>query len=139
MRFAAKNDKVSGFTRNGASNLIIMTCSESTGAPTTRARHQIFVALVCIALMFFATLAQALDSHELGMAPTTRSVRANIQANTAPGFCLVCVAAHSPSVIARVNGIYFFAQSYVRSASVAPNLLSLLLSFDLPVRPPPSV
>lgn len=116
-----------------------MTCTENNRAQTVRGKHQIFVALACIALMFFATLAQALDSHELGLAPTTHSVHANVQANAAPGVCLVCVAAHSPSVIAQVNVIHFVAQSYVRSASVAPNLHSLLLSFDLPVRPPPSV
>ena len=139
MQFAAKNDKVSGFTRNGASKLIIMTCTESNRAQTAQAKYQIFMALVCVALMFFATLAQAFDSHELGIAPVTSSVHANIQTNAAPGFCLVCVAAHSPSVIAQVNVIHFVAQSYVRNASVAPNLHSLLLSFDLPVRPPPSV
>lgn len=116
-----------------------MTCTESTVEQTARAKYQIFVALVCIVLMFFATLAQALDSHEMGIASATHTVSANVQANATPGFCLVCVAAHSPSVIAQVNVIHFVAQSYVRSASVAPNLLSLLLSFDLPVRPPPSV
>jgi hypothetical protein len=149
MQFAVKSDKVCGFTGNGASNRIIvelnnpnlttMTCTGSTEAQTTRAKYQFFMALVCVALMFFATLAQALDSHELGIAPATHTVSANIQANTAPGFCLVCVAAHSPSVIAQVNVVHFYTQSYVRSTSVAPNLLSLLLAFDFPVRPPPSI
>ncbi len=116
-----------------------MTSAESNKVQTSRTKYQFVMAFVCMALMFFATLAQALDSHELGIAPATHSVHANVEANATPGFCLVCVAAHSPSVIAQVNVIHFVAQSYVRSASVAPNIHSLLLSFDLPVRPPPSV
>ena len=102
-------------------------------------RFQFALALVCIALMFFATLAQALDSHELNLGPRNHQARATTLANSAPGFCLVCVAAHSPSVIAQVTRIHFVAKSYVVSTSIAANLHSLLTVFDLSVRPPPAV
>src|SRR6185312_1846526 len=95
------------------------------------------LAVVCIALMFFATMAQALDSHDLGMVCASQPTVATTSAGSLPGFCLVCVAAHSPSVIAQVNFLHFAAKSYVNNKPVRTNLVSLLPIFDLSVRPPP--
>lgn len=95
------------------------------------------LAVVCIALMCFATMAQALDSHELGRARAGHHTVATTSASSLPGFCLVCVAAHSPSVIAQVNFIHFVAKSYVNNKPIATNFVSLLPIFDLSVRPPP--
>lgn len=95
------------------------------------------MAAVCIALMFFATMAQALDSHELGRARASHHTVATTSASSLPGFCLVCVAAHLPSVIAQANFIHFVAKSYVNNKSVTTNFISLLPIFDLSVRPPP--
>jgi hypothetical protein len=86
--------------------------------------------------MCFATMAQALDSHELGRARASHHAAATTHANS-PGFCLVCVAAHSPSVIAQVNFIHFVAKSYVNDKPITTNFVSLLPIFDLSVRPPP--
>jgi hypothetical protein len=87
--------------------------------------------------MFFATMAQALDSHELGRARASHHTVANTSASSLPGTCLVCVAAHSPSVIAKANFINFVGKSYASNKPVATNLVSLLPIFDLTVRPPP--
>ena len=95
------------------------------------------MAFVCIALMFFATVAQALDSHELGRAREGQQTVATTTSTSLPGFCLVCVAAHSPSVIAQVNFIHFVGKSYVDNKPIATNFVSLLPIFDLSVRPPP--
>lgn len=89
--------------------------------------------------MFFATLAQALDSHELGIARADYHTSATAPSTAAPGFCLVCVAAHSPSVVAHVNFVYFVEKSYVTRSHITTNFLSLLPIFDLSVRPPPAV
>jgi hypothetical protein len=97
---------------------------------------QIFCALVCIALIFFVTLAQALDSHELKLPHADRTNVTRL-ANASPGFCLVCIAAHSPSEIAHAYFIHFVAKSHVSESCVAIISHSLLGVFDLSVRPPP--
>lgn len=117
-----------------------MSWNRSTEARCSRASDSRFsLALVCIALMLFATLAQALDCHELGIAYTASHSSAAVPSPSSPGYCLVCVAAHSPSVIAHVTFVYSVAKSYASCPRIATNLLSLLPIFGLSVRPPPVV
>lgn len=99
--------------------------------------RQFSLALVCIALIFFVTLAQALDSHELKLPRADQQTNVTRLATASPGFCLVCIAAHSPSEIAHAYFIHFAAKSHVSEACVAAISRSLLSVFDLSVRPPP--
>jgi len=137
MRFSAISDKVSEFVLKTLHLTRKMVWKRSKALFPRAKEFRFSLALVCIALMFFATMAQALDSHELGMVRASHPTAATTSAGSLPGFCLVCVAAHSPSVIAQANFIHFVARSYVNNKPLATNFVSLLTIFDLSVRPPP--
>ena len=106
--------------------MAVSTTDSKFGLTTTTAQR--LAAVLCLVLAVFASSAAVLHVH-----PATGDTGSNAT------HCLICVAAHSPTLL--VSAIAFSPLMVRRPAVVSPaetNPHSRLLSHDLFIRPPPA-
>ncbi len=94
---------------------------------------------LCLCVMLAANVAQALDTCGLGALRTAHQIKAEHTGQTAPTFCLICVAAHASSLAAPIASVHPITSFVI--ALTNPPQTSHFSGHILPlyVRPPPTV
>jgi hypothetical protein len=99
------------------------------------------VSFSCIVLLVFGTMAQATDSCEFAKIRACRSQQfaAHNPLHSAPGSCLICVAASSPPLPAPAALVMVAPAAIAMPFPAFARFISKTATFQLYVRPPPAL